>query len=216
MSQSDIIQQTVLYVKDQLANAEWGHDWYHIERVWNIAKHIQEKEWGDVLTVELIALLHDIADYKFHDWDETIWWTVARNFLTSINVSEDIISHVELAVNNISFKWKAEKKDISKEFAIVQDADRLDAIWAIGIARAFNFWWHRWRPLYVPGEEPNLTMGKEEYMKKLGNTINHFYEKLLLIKDSIQTETGKQIAERRHQYMVDFLAEFKNEWEGIV
>ena len=210
-----LIENTILFVKKQLENAEGGHDWFHIERVYKNALLIAEGEDCDVTVVELGALLHDIADSKFHDGDETIGPMTARNFLETQNVEEKTIQHVIAIIENISFKGgNFERKFNSKELEIVQDADRLDAIGAIGIARTFNYGGFKNRPLYDPEIEPKLNMGKEEYKKNNSPTLNHFYEKLLLLKDKMNTGTGKKIALERHHYMENFLAQFYAEWNG--
>ena len=210
-----IIENTILFVKNKLANAEGGHDWFHIERVYKNALLIAEGEECNLTVIKLGALLHDIADSKFHNGDETIGPKVARTFLESQNVSEDIILHVIAIIENISFKGgNFEKKFHSKELEIVQDADRLDAIGAIGIARAFNYGGFKNRPLYNPNIQPNLNMSKEEYKNSEAPTLNHFYEKLLLLKDKMNTETGKKIAQKRHDFMITFLSQFYSEWDG--
>ena len=210
-----IINNTILFVKNQLAHAEGGHDWFHIERVYKNALLIAEEEECDLTVVKLAALLHDIADSKFHGGDETVGPKTARTFLESQNVSEAIISHVIAIIENISFKGgNFEKKFNSKELEIVQDADRLDAIGAIGIARTFNYGGFKNRPLYNPNIQPNLNMSKEEYKTSESPTLNHFYEKLLLLKDKMNTETGKKIAQKRHDFMVTFLSQFYAEWDG--
>ena len=212
-----IINNTILFVKNQLAHAEGGHDWFHIERVYKNALLIAEEEKCDLTVVKLGALLHDIADSKFHGGDETVGPITARTFLESQNVSEDIILHVIAIIENISFKGgNFEKKFNSKELEIVQDADRLDAIGAIGIARTFNYGGFKNRPLYNPNIQPNLNMSKEEYKNSESPTLNHFYEKLLLLKDKMNTETGKKIAQKRHDFMVTFLSQFYAEWDGEV
>ena len=210
-----IINNTILFVKNQLAHAEGGHDWFHIERVYKNALLIAEEEECDVTVVKLGALLHDIADSKFHGGDETVGPKTARTFLESQNVSEDIILHVIAIIENISFKGgNFEKKFNSKELEIVQDADRLDALGAIGISRTFNYGGFKNRPLYNPNIQPNLNMSKEEYKNSESPTLNHFYEKLLLLKDKMNTETGKKIAQKRHDFMVTFLSQFYAEWDG--
>ena len=212
-----LINNTILFVKNQLTNAEGGHDWFHIERVYKNALLIAEEEDCDITIVKLGALLHDIADSKFHDGDEKIGPKTARIFLESQNVSEDIISHVIAIIENISFKGgNFEKKFNSKELEIVQDADRLDAIGAIGIARTFNYGGFKNRPLYNPNIQPNLNMSKEEYKNNESPTLNHFYEKLLLLKDKMNTETGKKIAQKRHDFMLTFLSQFYAEWDGEI
>ena len=210
-----IINNTILFVKNQLAHAEGGHDWFHIERVYKNALLIAEEEECDLTVVKLAALLHDIADSKFHGGDETVGPKTARTFLESQNVKEDIILHVIAIIENISFKGgNFEKKFNSKELEIVQDADRLDAIGAIGIARTFNYGGFKNRPLYNPNIQPNMNMNKEEYKNSESPTLNHFYEKLLLLKDKMNTETGKKIAQKRHDFMVTFLSQFYAEWDG--
>ncbi len=212
-----IINNTILFVKNQLTHAEGGHDWFHIERVYKNALLIAEEEECDLTVVKLAALLHDIADFKFHGGDETVGPKTARTFLESQNVSEDIILHVIAIIENISFKGgNFEKKFNSKELEIVQDADRLDAIGAIGIARTFNYGGFKNRPLYNSNIQPNLNMSKEEYKNSESPTLNHFYEKLLLLKDKMNTETGKKIAQKRHDFMVTFLSQFYAEWDGEV
>ena len=210
-----IINNTILFVKNQLAHAEGGHDWFHIERVYKNALLIAEEEECDLTVVKLAALLHDIADSKFHGGDESVGPKTARTFLESQNVKEDIILHVIAIIENISFKGgNFEKKFNSKELEIVQDADRLDAIGAIGIARTFNYGGFKNRPLYNPNIQPNMNMNKEEYKNSESPTLNHFYEKLLLLKDKMNTETGKKIAQKRHDFMVTFLSQFYAEWDG--
>ena len=212
-----LIDNTILFVKQQLENAEGGHDWFHIERVYKNALLIAEGVDCDLIVVKLGALLHDIADSKFHGGDETVAPKTARTFLESQNVSEDIILHVSAIIENISFKGgNFEKKFNSKELEIVQDADRLDAIGAIGIARTFNYGGFKNRPLYNPNIQPNMSMNKEEYKNSESPTLNHFYEKLLLLKDKMNTETGKKIAQKRHDFMVTFLSQFYAEWDGEV
>lgn len=211
-----IIENTINFVKSQLANAESGHNWFHMERVYNNALLIAKEETCNIEVVQLSALLHDIADSKFHDGDETVGPKVARAFLESENVSEETINHVVLIIENISFKGgNFEKKFTSKELEIVQDADRLDAIGAIGIARTFNYGGFKNREIYDPEIAPNLNMNKEEYKNSTAPTINHFYEKLLLLKDKMNTETGKKIAQQRHDFMESFLEQFNKEWKGI-
>jgi uncharacterized protein len=213
----NIINNTIAFVKTTLAGAEGGHDWFHIERVWQNSKLIAKSEDVDLLVVELGALLHDIADAKFFDGDESIGPKKARAFLESQKIEESVIVHVENIIKYISFKSSLEvggKKFSSKELAVVQDADRLDAIGAIGIARAFNYGGFKNRVLYDPSILPNLDMDKDTYKNSKAPTINHFYEKLLLLKNKMNTETGKQIAAKRHDYMKGFLNQFFGEWEG--
>ncbi|UKB83044.1 HD domain-containing protein [Chryseobacterium sp. MEBOG06] len=207
------INKTIEFVKEKLEGAEAGHDWFHIERVWKLAAKIAETEDCDREVVELSALLHDIADPKFHNGDETIAPKISREFLESQNVSEEIIQKVLFVIENISFKNRSQApENPSIELKIVQDADRIDAIGAIGIARTFNFGGFKNNLMYDPALKPNLGMSKEEYKKSNGTTINHFYEKLLLLKDLMNTEEGKRMAEERHQYMLNFLDQFYKEW----
>jgi uncharacterized protein len=210
-----LIDKTIAFVKDKLDNAEGGHDWFHIERVYKNSILIAQEEDCDLTVVKLGALLHDIADSKFHDGDETIGPKTARTFLESENVFEETINHVINIIENISFKGgNFENKFSSKELEIVKDADRLDAIGAIGIARTFNYGGFKNRALYNPSIAPNLNMSKEEYKNSNSPTLNHFYEKLLLLKDKMNTATGKKIALERHKYMENFLSQFYAEWEG--
>ena len=215
MNRKEIIEETIVYVKKTLKGAEGGHDYFHIERIYRNSLLIARNEDVDVFVVALGALLHDIADSKFYNGDETIGPKKARDFLSSINVDEVVINHVEKIIQNISYKGgNFEQNFKSPELDVVQDADRLDAIGAIGIARCFNYGGFKNRALYNPEIAPNLKMTKEEYKKSTAPTINHFYEKLLLLKDRMNTQTGKRIAEERHQYMEGFLEQFYNEWNG--
>jgi uncharacterized protein len=215
MNKEEIIDQTVVFVQTKLVDAEGGHDWWHIYRVWQLTKTIAHKEQVDLFTVELGALLHDIADSKFHDGDETIGPALALEFLESKGVEPAVIEHVLNIIKYISFKGGNEAQSFeSPELAVVQDADRLDAIGAIGIARAFNYGGFKNRALHDPTITPQLNMSKETYKKNNGPTINHFYEKLLLLKDRMNTETGRSLALQRHAYLESFLEEFMDEWEG--
>lgn len=215
MIKTDLISDTILFVKEKLENAEGGHDWFHVERVYRNSVLISKNEVCDVTVVQLGALLHDIADSKFHDGDETIGPKIAREFLELKGVAEESIAHVVNIIENISYKGgNFEKKFCSIELDIVQDADRLDAIGAIGIARTFNYGGFKNRALYNPKIAPNGRMTREEYKNGDSPTINHFYEKLLLLKDKMNTPTGKLIAEERHRFMQTFLSRFYAEWEG--
>lgn len=210
-----IIRSCVEYVKEELAQGEKGHDWWHIERVWRTAKLIAQTEPADLFVVELAAILHDVADSKFHDGDEEIGPEKARAFLTSVQTDSTVVEHVVQIVRNISFKGGNDPTQFSSpEFQIVQDADRLDALGAIGIARAFHYGGYKNRLLYHPDIQPNLKMTREEYKDSSAPTINHFYEKLLLLKDRMNTPTGKALANHRHSVMVQFLQEFMKEWMG--
>jgi uncharacterized protein len=215
MNTQQIIKNTEEFVKNALKDAEGGHDWFHVLRVWNNAKLISKNENVDEFVVELGALLHDIADSKFHDGDEKIGPKIAREFLKSQKVDDSVINHIENIINNISFKGgNFEQKFNSPELEVIQDADRLDAIGAVGIARCFNYGGFKNRPLYNPEITPNLNQSKEAYKNSEAPTINHFYEKLLLLKDRMNTVTGREIASDRHQYMEHFLKQFYDEWDG--
>lgn len=210
---NNLIDNTIEFVKEKLEGAEAGHDWFHIERVWKLSKKIAEKEECNVEVVELSALLHDIADPKFHNGDETLALKISREFLETQNTSEDIIEQILFIIKNISFKNRGEApENLPIELKIVQDADRVDAIGAIGIGRTFNFGGFKNNPMYDPNIKPSLNMSKEEYKKSNGTTINHFYEKLLLLKDLMNTSEGKKIAEERHDFMLNFLDQFYKEW----
>lgn len=216
---SRLITATKSFVKQKLLNAEGGHDWFHTDRVYKNALLIAKSEPVDILVVSLAALLHDIADSKFHNGDETIGPRIASEFLSENDVDRGIIEHVTQIIDNMSFKntfvvTERSRSFTSKEMEVVQDADRLDAIGAIGIARCFNYGGFKDRPLYNPEIKPNLNMTKAEYKSSESPTINHFYEKLLLLKDQMNTKTGKKIALSRHKYMEGFLNQFLAEWEG--
>jgi uncharacterized protein len=212
----DIIEKTILFVKQKLENAEGGHDWFHIERVYKNTLLISKNEICNTKIVQLAALLHDIADSKFNDGDENIGPSIARKFLESENLDKETINHIVAIIENVSFKGgNFEKKFSSKELEIVQDADRLDAIGAVGIARTFNYGGFKNRQLYNPEIHPNLNMTKDEYKNSKAPTINHFYEKLLLLKDKMNTETGRKIAQNRHVFMETFLEQFYYEWNGL-
>jgi uncharacterized protein len=209
------IDQTIVFVKKTLENAESGHDWWHVYRVWNAAKTIAKNENCNLFVVELASLLHDIADQKFHGGNEELAPQMANDFLESIGVDTKTVEQVVKIIQHVSFKGGNYKSSYtSKELEIVQDADRLDALGAIGIARAFNYGGFKNRALYNPSISPKLSMTKEEYKKSDSPTLNHFYEKLLLLKDKMNTETGKKLAQERHRFMETFLSQFYAEWEG--
>ena len=216
MIESNVVNDTISFVKKQLQKAEGGHDWFHIERVYKLALRIAQHESDvDILVVQLAALLHDIADSKFHDGDETIGPRLAREFLITQQLPEAQLEQVIVIIENISFKGGNQAQTyFSKELAVVQDADRLDAIGAIGIARTFNFGGFKNRPLYDPAIPPDLQLSKEAYKKSTAPTLNHFYEKLLRLKDLMHTETARELAAERHQFMELFLSRFYAEWEG--
>lgn len=212
---SFIIQKTVDFVRQSLQNAESGHDWWHILRVWNNAKLIAQTEKVDLLIVELAALLHDIADSKFHDGDEEIGPKTAGEFLKSIQVDVKVIEHVQQIIRHMSFKSSFDNPGFSsEEMKVVQDADRLDAIGAIGIARAFSYGGFKNREMYNPEIVPDFNLTKEAYKNSTAPTINHFYEKLLLLKDKMNTKTAQKIALQRHQFMEQYLEQFAAEWNG--
>lgn len=215
MTHSELIENTQAFVKETLKDAEGGHDWFHIERVYKNALLIAKNEKADNLIIGLGALLHDIADSKFHNGDETVGPKVAKEFLQTQMVPQEIIVHVVKIIENISFKGGNEKQQFRTiELDIIQDADRLDALGAIGIARTFNYGGFKGRPLYNPTVKPNLAMTKEEYKASTAPTINHFYEKLLLLKDRMNTNEGRRIAQERHYFMEAFLQQFYAEWNG--
>jgi len=222
MEKQLIIDNTVAFVKETLQGAEGGHDWFHVHRVYNNAKLIAKDESVDEFIVALGALLHDIADSKFHNGDETIGPKKARLFLENQKVSEKVIVHIENIISNISYKSSLpadrgenfNQQFTSPELDVIQDADRLDAIGAIGIARCFNYGGFKNRELYNPEIQPNLKMTKEEYKTNASPTINHFYEKLLLLKDKMNTKTGLKIAADRHLFMETYLEQFYAECKG--
>ncbi len=219
MTASEILEATEAYVKETLQGAEGGHDWSHTYRVYRNALKIASGEKADRLTVGLGALLHDIADAKFHDGDETVGPEKAASYLKSLRLPESQIEEVVDVVRNISFKNSLEKHTATEKstaLQIVQDADRLDALGAIGIARAFNYGGFRNRPLYDPAIKPQSRLTKEQYKNSKGPTINHFYEKLLKLKDQMNTETGRKLAAERHAYMLAFLDQFYREWHGNI
>jgi len=214
INKEEILVKTKQFVKESLSGAEAGHDYWHILRVYNLSKRIAKIEGGDLFVIRLGALLHDIADAKFHNGDETIGPKVARNFLVKMGVEEEIIEHVVAIINHISFKNSfSGQKFRSKELDIIQDADRLDAIGAIGIARAFTYGAYKNNPIYNPDLQPNLQMSKTEYKKGNTSTINHFYEKLLKLKDMMNTDTGQSLANDRHDFMLQYLEQFYKEWD---
>lgn len=217
MNQKAIVKKTKKFVKQRFIGAEGGHDWFHTKRVLANSIHIARKENANLFVVQLAALLHDIADAKFHDGNETLGPKVASEFLKEQNVDEVSREHIVKIIESISFKNSLaplENPFSSIEMQIVQDADRLDAIGAIGIARAFNYGGFKNRELYNPKVTPNMKMSKEEYKNSKAPTINHFYEKLLLLKEKMNTSTGKKLAEKRHEFMLRYLNQFFQEWEG--
>ena len=218
MTETQLVEATIAFVKETLQGAEGGHDWFHIQRVFRNSLLIAKDEKVDILTVSLAALLHDIADAKFNNGDEAIGPKLAGDFLKSQAVDKKTKDHVIKIIKNMSFKNNLAKnaKNLfnSLELQVVQDADRLDAIGALGIARAFNYGGFKNRPIYNPDIAPKLNMSKAEYKKSAAPTINHFYEKLLLLKDRMNTGTGKKLADERHQFMLVYLKQFYKEWEA--
>ena len=210
-----IIRNTVAFVKETLAGAEGGHDWFHIERVWNTARYIQKLEGsGDLLTIELAALLHDISDAKFNGGDEEMGSRMASDFLLKLGVAQEMVDHIQSIIKHVSYKGGFAQDQINTiEFQIVQDADRLDAIGAIGIARAFNYGGFKNRPIHNPEMPLQEYNDSRAYHKSDAPTINHFYEKLLKLKDLMNTSTGIAMAEERHAYMLQFLDRFYKEWD---
>jgi len=218
MNREAILKKTKEFVKQSFKGAEGGHDWFHTKRVLENSVHIAREENANLFVVQLAALLHDIADSKFHDGDEILGPKVASEFLKEQKVDQVSREHIVKIIESVSFKNSLsplEKTFNSIEKQIVQDADRLDAIGAIGIARAFNYGGFKNRELYNPNVTPNRNMSKEEYKKSAAPTINHFYEKLLLLKEKMNTATGKKLAEKRHEFMLSYLDQFFQEWEGI-
>lgn len=215
LTESEIIQVTKDFVRKKLSGESSGHDWWHIVRVWNNAKFIGKSEKADLFVVELAALLHDIADWKFHGRDETAGAKVAKEWLEKLRVDPAVINHVYEIIATSSFKGaKVKFKMKSLEGRVVQDADRLDAIGAIGIGRTFAYGGHTGREMYNPNIKPILHETADQYKNNVSNTINHFYEKLLLLKDLMNTKTAKKIALERHKFMEEFLKRFYKEWEG--
>jgi uncharacterized protein len=213
----NITEKTIDFVKTTLVGAEGGHDWWHIHRVLENTRIIAKKEGADLLICELGALLHDIADPKFHKGDETMGSRIANEFLRAHSVPEKQIKAILDIIENISFAGGKKNELVkSPELQVVQDADRLDAMGAIGIARAFNYGGFKGRLLYDPPVLPRMYSDSTEYRKSNSPTINHFYEKLLLLKDLMNTRTGKEMAEKRHKYMLLFLEQFRREWDGEI
>ncbi len=210
-----IIDKTCQFVEEKLAGEGSGHDWWHIYRVWNLAKNIAGQEEANLKIVELSALLHDIADWKFHDGDETIGPKMAKQFLLNNQVEREVIDPVIEIIASISYKGAGVPTPMKTlEGEVVQDADRLDAIGAMGIARTFAYGGHKNRLMYHPDEPPVMHQSFEEYKKNKGHTINHFHEKLLLLKDRMNTTSALRLAEGRHQFMQAYLDQFYEEWDG--
>lgn len=216
MNKQQTIDKTVEYVRQKFSGEGTGHDWWHMYRVWQMAKTIgnQEKD-ADMFVVELGALLHDIADWKFHDGDEEAGPKAARKWLESIAVDEDVIVQVEDIIRTVSFKGAGVASNMKTlEGKIIHDADKLDAIGAIGIARTFAYGGANNREIYSPEVKPELHQTFEAYKNGGTHSLNHFYEKLLLLKDRMYTDTAKQLAQHRHDFMQQYLDEFYAEWDG--
>jgi uncharacterized protein len=210
---NDLIEKVAQFIKDKFEENEGSHDWYHIERVWKLAKLIQQSEGGDLLVIELAALLHDVSDHKYNGGDWNKGSQLTKEILLNFNAPLELAEKVEKAVSQVSYKGaRVTDSSDSLEARIVQDADRLDAIGAIGIARAFAFGGSKNRPLYVPDLNPVLHQSADEYKNSVSHTVNHFYEKLLLLKDRMHTVTAKNCAIDRHAFMEKFLNEFYSEW----
>jgi len=215
MDRNKIIDKTIFFVKEKLDGDSSGHDWWHIFRVWNMSKKISEKEGGDLFLIEMAALLHDVADWKFYE-NEDEGLQVIIDFLVSFELDKNTINSIINIVKNVSFKGAGVKdKMISLEGKIVQDADRLDAIGAIGVARTFAFGGKFGNEMHNPHKKVKLHENFNDYKNDKGTTINHFYEKLLLLKDRMHTNTAKNIAQKRHRYMEAFLKQFYSEWESL-
>jgi uncharacterized protein len=216
MNKNKIIKQTEEYVKKKMSGESSGHDWWHAYRVWKTAAYIGRREKADLFVVELAALLHDIADWKFNQGDETIGSKLAREWLEKLEVDQETILEIVEIIKNISFKGiKAANKIKTKEGMIVQDADRLDAIGAIGIGRTFAFGGSQGREMYNPKTKADKYKSAKQYKKMQTTTINHFYEKLLLLKDRMNTKTAKKLAIKRHAFLENFLIQFFKEWKGV-
>ena len=209
----DLLQQTIAFAKTKLATFDGGHDWLHTERVLKMSQHIQQQEGaGDPEVIDLAAVLHDIADTKFHDGAETDGGDMAYGFLVSNGLDSGKAEHIRKIINNISFRKRLQREEIATiEFQIVQDADRIDAMGAIGIARAFNYGGFKNRALYDPEIPVQQYTSAETYRHSPAPTLNHFYEKLFLLKDLMNTATGRKLALERHRFMVEFVKRFEQE-----
>ena len=214
MNKNRVIEEVKKYVKKDLEGETTGHDWWHSWRVWKLSKKIAKKEGGDLFIIELAALLHDIADWKFYGGNAKTGVNKVKKLLRKLAVDEEIINHICHIIENISFKGAGVKNKIeTKEGMIVQDADRLDVLGAIGIARTFAYGGFKKREIYNPDIKPKLHKSFKEYKNSKNTSINHFYEKVLLLKDRLNTKTAKKIARQRHKFLEDYLEEFFKEWE---
>jgi len=214
LKHDEIVNITMEYVKDKLEGEGSGHDWWHIYRVYNNALKIAKNEGvGDLFVIKLASLLHDIADWKFYNGDVTVGYKETKKWLVNFNLDEQLIEHVARIVKDISYKGAGEASLMNTiEGKIVQDADRLDAIGAIGIARTFAYGGNKNKEMYNPNIKPVFHENFQQYKNSNGTVINHFYEKLLLLKDLMNTEGGKKYAEERHTFMEAFLEQFYSEW----
>lgn len=214
-SRPSIVAKTEAYLRETLAGDGTGHDAWHVLRVRRLALHLARHEGADPYVVELAALLHDIADWKFHDGDEEVGPRRAIEWLAALGVEPEVVEEVGAIVRDLSFKGAGvEARPLSLEGKVVQDADRLDAIGAIGIGRTFAYGGHKGRPLYDPAVPPEAHASAERYKANRSPTLNHFHEKLLLLKDRLNTATARALAERRHRYLEEFVERFLEEWEG--
>lgn len=213
--EAEIVNITIEFVKQSLKQAEGGHDWWHAFRVWKMSIRIAEEELANSFVVQLAALLHDIADAKFNDGNEEVGPQIAKDFLTKLGVKKSAINEIVAIIQHMSFHKSFEQEEFkSLAMDVVSDADKLDAMGAIGIARTFNYGGHKGFALYDPDIPPQKYLNKEDYKNSNAPTINHFYEKLFLLKDMMQTQTGKKLAEKRHRFMEEYLDRFYKEWEG--
>lgn len=214
INHQEIITKTVSFVRHQLRDAEAGHGWEHIKRVWKTTIYIGKKEDVDLFTAELGALLHDIADWKFYN-DATVAGRKIRTFLEPLKVPDKIVDHVIKIADNISFQGENHRPSfMSPEFAVVQDADRLDALGAIGIARIFHYSGHTGQAIHNPDIPPKKGMTKQEYVNHEQTSINHFYEKLLLLRERMNTVTARHLAKERDLFVRKFLNQFLKEYSG--
>jgi uncharacterized protein len=214
MNQKLLIKKTEEFVKKTM-KGDPGHDWSHVNRVRNLAVYIGKKEKANLLVVELAALLHDVADYKFHKGNDKVGGQLARQWLSKNKLDQNVVDHIVYIIDNVSFKGAGVKYDMKTlEGKIVQDADKLDALGAIGIARAFSFGGLFNRPMFDSNIKPVMHDSFSKYKNGKATTINHFYEKLLLLKDRMHTKTARQIAKHRHKFMQKYLEEFYKEWNS--
>ncbi len=214
MTQTDVIGQTADYVREAMQGDSSGHDWWHIYRVWQNSLYLAAREGADVTVVQLAALLHDVGDWKFYDGDESVGPRLAREWLERLGVDEGVTGQVCAIIADLSFKGAGvQAARLTLEGQVVQDADRLDAIGAIGIARAFAYGGAKGREMHDPAAAPVIHSSFEQYKNSRGTTINHFHEKLVLLKDRLNTEAARRLAADRHAFMLEFLRRFEAEWD---